>query len=441
MARVLVVDDEPGFRDFLHDALALRGHDVEKAADGVDAIGKLGRRNFQVLVTDLKMPRLDGLELLKWVRAKQPEVEVIVLTAHGSVGAAVEAMKAGALDFLEKPIESPDALRILVERAAERHRLKSRVEEGEEGEIRLSYGSKAMEATEALLKRVAPTEATVLLSGASGTGKEVAAKAVHRWSKRSANPFIAVNCAALAENLLESELFGHEQGAFTGATARRRGRIELADSGTLFLDEVGELKPELQTKLLRVLQERKFERVGGEQTIESDVRWIAATNRDLLKMVSEGKFREDLYHRLAVFPVRMPNLAERREDIPELASTLLTRIAAGIGKPFLTLSEEAKRTLSTSDWPGNVRQLANTLERAAIMAEGETVGPENPALSEIPNPNEYSRENKAATLTELERDAIKQALNRSEGNRKRAAEALGIGLRTLYEKLKRYGLE
>jgi len=292
------------------------------------------------------------------------------------------------------------------------------------------------------LEKVAATNATVLLLGESGTGKEVAARTVHRSSRRADGPFVAVNCAAISENLMESEIFGHEKGAFTGATTARRGRLELADGGTLFLDEIGELKLELQAKLLRVLQDRKFERVGGSRTIEVDVRWVAATNRDLESRVRAGEFREDLYHRLAVFPIHLPPLRERKQDILPIAEALLGRISADLGRRPLTLDREAAERIRASRWPGNVRELGNALERAAILAEGDSIRAQDLVLAPPPV---YAYDDQGgaggATMANIERDAIRKALDDVGGNRRLAAERLGIGVRTLYEKLKRYDLD
>ena len=444
MARILVADDEVGVRTFIADALEIDGHTVVQAGDGVEALARLGEQSFHLIVSDLKMPRMDGLALLRAVRRDQPEVEVVVLTAHGTVETAVEAMKEGAFDFLQKPVESPAALRLLVNRAVERHRLSAAKEAaGASGEPPLSYGAAAMQPVERALRKVAATDATVLLLGESGSGKEVAARALHRWSGRVAGPFVAINCAALSENLLESELFGHEKGSFTGAHARQRGRIELAEGGTFFLDEVGELAPGLQAKLLRVLQEKRFERVGGRQTVEANVRWVAATNRDLPAMIRVGTFREDLYHRLAVFPVRMPPLRERREDIGPLADTLLARISASLGRPRLRLGDDARAALLAAGWPGNVRELANVLERSAILVDGEEIGADDlNLLVEAPPTGApvTSGSGGGGTMEDIERQAIERALAATGGNRRRAATMLGIGLRTLYEKLKRYGL-
>jgi two-component system response regulator FlrC len=296
-----------------------------------------------------------------------------------------------------------------------------------------------MATAEKALRKVAATDATVLLLGESGSGKEVAARAVHQWSARASGPFVAVNCAALSPELLESELFGHEKGAFTGAHARQRGRIELATGGTFFLDEIGELAPGLQAKLLRVLQEKRFERVGGRQVVEADVRWVAATNRNLGEMMQKGAFREDLYHRLSVFPLRLPPLRERREDIPPLARHLLERAARDLGRPTLTLSDDAMAVLSAAAWPGNIRELANVLERSAILAEGDQITPDDLAL--LPDGINDADAATPTTVSEAERDAIVRALAATAGNRRLAAARLGIGLRTLYDKLKRYALD
>jgi two-component system, NtrC family, response regulator AtoC len=443
MARILVADDEAGIREFISEALAMDGHEVSVAPDGNAAARALDEHSFDLLFTDLKMPGQDGMALLRKVRAEQPEVQVIVLTAYGTVGTAVEAMKLGAFDYLQKPIGGPDELSLLAGRALERRRLldlEARAARVDAGELRLSYGDPRMAPTVQSIEKVARTSATVLLLGESGTGKEVAARAIHDLSDRRARPFMAVNCAALAETLLESELFGHEKGAFTGASERRRGRIELAHGGTFFLDEVAELRPEMQAKLLRVIQERRFERVGGTRTIEVDVRWIAATNRDLRAARDEGSFREDLYHRLAVFPIDMPPLRERPGDIIPIARSLLVRIASDLKKRRLTLSEAAERKLVAWRWPGNVRELGNALERAAILADGDTISGDDVRLESGPSAAPTATA-ELRPLVDLEREAIEGALRAVSGNRRRAAEALGIGERTLYDKLKRYGID
>jgi two-component system, NtrC family, response regulator AtoC len=444
MERVLVVDDEEGIRSFIAEVLEGEGLRVQQVADGEAAARLLERESFHLMLTDLKMPRLDGMALLRRVRAEQPEMEVIVLTAHGTAETAVEAMKLGAFDYLGKPLSGPDELRLVVSRALERRRLREehqRVRSPAEGDAVVARDP-AMVAVLDQIKRVAGTDATVLLLGESGTGKEVAAHLVHRASRRSDGPFVAVNCAALTDTLLESEMFGHEKGAFTGATTVKRGRFELADGGTLFLDEVAEIRPQLQAKLLRVLQERRFERVGGVRTLEVDVRIIAATNRDLTEEMRAGRFREDLYHRLAVFPIRLPPLRERPGDLGPLSEGLLARIARQLGRPAFHLDEEARARLAGYGWPGNVRELANVLERAAILADGPAITTQLLVLG-LPTPATSSSEPAALdrTLEELEQHAIRRALAASGGNRKQAAARLGIGLRTLYDKLRAYGID
>jgi two-component system response regulator FlrC len=446
--RVLVVDDEEGIRSFIGEVLEDEGLKVTFAPDGAAAAALLDKQSFHLLITDLKMPRLSGMDLLRKARAEQPELEVIVLTAHGTVASAVEAMKLGAFDYLAKPLSGPDELRLVVARALERRRLREerqRVAPGGEPEPLVAHDP-AMQEVVAAVRKVAPTDATVLLLGESGTGKEVVARTLHRDSRRREGPFVAVNCAALSDTLLESEMFGHERGAFTGADKTRRGRFELADGGTLFLDEVAELRPQLQAKLLRVLQERHFERVGGSRTIEVDVRLLAATNRDLGAEIAAGRFREDLYHRLAVFPISLPPLRARPGDVLPLAAHLLARAGRQLGRPGLALGDDARAALAAYAWPGNVRELANVLERGAILAEGGVIGAAHLRLGlGLSPPGGAATEALTAlfdggTLADLEREAIRRALAATDGHRKRASARLGIGLRTLYEKLREYGL-
>jgi two-component system, NtrC family, response regulator AtoC len=432
VGRILVADDEEGIRTFLAESLERAGHEVTQVADGAAAMRAARDEPFDVVLTDLRMPVADGMTVVRTVRTEQPDVEVIVLTAHGDVATAVEAMKLGAFDYLEKPVSGPSAVRELVAGALERHaELAAPVRSELATSVELTFGALAMVPVVDALARVAKTGATVLLQGESGTGKEVAARLLHESSPRAKKPFVAINCAVLTEQLLESELFGHEKGAFTGAHAQRRGRIELADGGTFFLDEIGELAPSLQAKLLRVLEERRFERLGGSTPVTVDVRWVAATNRDLRAMAHEGTFREDLYHRLAVFPIRLPPLRERREDIVPLADSILARLSRS-----RRLDEAAKARLRSEDWPGNVRELRNVLERATILADGAVIGPEHLWIEG----SHAAPAGAAATgsLADLERQTIERTLAAVGGNRRLAAAKLGIGLRTLYEKLKRY---
>jgi two-component system response regulator FlrC len=354
-------------------------------------------------------------------------------------------MRQGAFDYLAKPLSGPDELRLTVARALERRRLREERQRHRQGDApEVVAADPAMLQVLAQVRKVAPTDATVLLLGESGTGKEVVARALHRASRRVDGPFVAVNCAALSESLLESELFGHEKGAFTGAAGTHRGRFELGDGGTLFLDEIAELRAPLQAKLLRVLQERRFERVGGTRTIEVDLRLVAATNRDLTVELNAGRFREDLYHRLAVFPITLPPLRARPGDVLPLGAALLARIGARLGRPGLTLAADAAAPLLAHSWPGNVRELENVLERAAILASGRELHaddlmlapPGGAAAAGLSAPGDLD-----GTLRDLEREAIRRALALTGGHRKQAAQRLGIGLRTLYDKLKEYKLE
>ncbi len=444
MERVLVVDDEEGLRTFIAEVLEGQGLRVTTADDGKRAAEVLDRQAFHLLVTDLKMPGMDGMALLRKARLEHPEMEVLVLTAHGTVSSAVEAMKLGAFDYLTKPLSGPDELRLVAARALERRRLRDDGQRTRAQAARpptLVARDPSMARIVEQIRKVAPTDATVLVLGESGTGKEVVAQQLHLESGRREGPFVAVNCGALSETLLESEMFGHEKGAFTGAVATRRGRFELADGGTLFLDEVAELKPVLQVKLLRVLQERRFERVGGTRTMEVDLRLVAATNRDLEVEMRAGRFREDLYHRLAVFPLRLPPLRERPLDIPLLARDLLAQVARHTGRPGLRLDDGALASLMDYSWPGNVRELANVLERGSILADGDEITAGDLGLATRLAANQPAGVLLDGTLKDLEKEAVRRVLAANGGHRKKTAARLGIGLRTLYDKLKEYGLE
>ncbi|HKV07208.1 MAG TPA: sigma-54 dependent transcriptional regulator [Thermoanaerobaculia bacterium] len=424
--RILIVEDRDTLRRMLERALGAEGYEVETAADGASGIRLVAERPFDFVLTDLKLPDASGLEVLAASRAAQPRVPVVVLTGYGTVGTAVEAMKLGAYDFLEKPLEIDDLAR-LIERAL-----------GDRGDDAVFHvpGAPAivgrhplLRSALRLLQRVAPTESTVLLTGESGTGKELFARALHALSARKSGPCVALNCAAIPEALLENELFGHEKGAFTGADRRQPGRFEAAEGGTLFLDEIGELPLPVQGKVLRVLEERTYERVGGGRTQKADVRLIAATNRDLESMVAEGEFRSDLFFRLNVFPIELPPLRERASDVPLLARHLLAEIARRHRLEPPRLAEDAAELLAAQPWPGNVRELANVLERAVILAEG-------PSLQ-------------AADLKPLvrplsgagERDRLKEALIEADGDKKQAAEILGMSYRALLRKIKEHDLE
>jgi len=424
--RVLIVEDRESLRRLMERALGDEGYAVETAGRGEEAIAALAQRPFDLVLTDLMLPGVSGLEVVRAARAARPPVPAAVLTAYGTVTAAVEAMKLGAVDFLEKPVEL-DALARLVAGA---------IGGGAAAESFTAPGvgpivgrHPRLRAALRLLERVAPAESTVLLLGESGTGKELFARSLHALSARAAGPFVAVNCAAIPETLIENELFGHEKGAFTGADRSQLGRFEAAAGGTLLLDEIGELPLQVQGKVLRVLEERTFERVGGGPTRRADARLVAATNRDLRAMVDEGRFRADLFFRLDVFPIELPALRERPTDIPLLARHLLAAAAARHRRPAPELSEDAVALLAEQDWPGNVRELANVIERTAILYEGRrlTAADLEPLLRPASGPGE--------------RERLRQALLDATGDKRRAAELLGVSYRTLLRRVKEHDLE
>ncbi|MBI2462567.1 MAG: sigma-54-dependent Fis family transcriptional regulator [Candidatus Rokubacteria bacterium] len=444
---ILVAEDDSSTRGSLSRAMAQAGYRTLQAADGPAALAVLQKEPVDVLVTDLKMPGMDGMVLLERVRADFPETIVIILTAFATVDLAVEAMKRGAYDFLTKPINL-GKLELLLRHALEARRL---TEENRGLRLRLweTTGLKqllgrsaAVQGLREAVQQVAATDAAVLILGESGTGKELVAHAIHYGGRRAERPLVKVSCAALPEGLLESELFGHERGAFTGARDRRRGRFELAHGGTLFLDEVGDLSPPTQAKLLRVLQEQEFERVGGTETIKVDVRLITATNRDLEGLVAEGTFREDLYYRLNVVPIRVPPLRERVEDIPILAAHFLRASAERWGKPVPEVTAEALALLCRHPWPGNVRELQHAMESIVVFSKGDPIGVEAlpPAVRGEGQVADSPDRAPGASLRDLERQAIAQMLVATGGNRRKAAEILGIGLKTLYRKIQEFGL-
>jgi len=443
--RILVVDDEESLTMLLSRILRKEGYSVETAGDGQEAIDKLKQQSFNLVITDLKMPRVGGLTLVSFVQEFYPETLVVVLTAHGTIDVAVKAMKKGAWDFLTKPLENPDQLRLLVKKAKAQQQLAREnliiKESGrlEQKDTMIYHDPKMAEVME-MIKKVAPTDSTVLITGESGTGKEVVARQIHQLSSRYDKPFIAVNSAAIPENLLESELFGHEKGAFTGATAKKIGFFEMANEGTLFLDEIGDLSYGMQVKLLRVLQERTFTRVGGISPIRVNVRVIAATNKDLKRAVAEQSFRDDLYYRLSVFPVHIPPLRERKKDIFPLAEYFIGKYAKRMGKSVSGLTPEARNVLVNYGWPGNVRELSNVIERAVILCPaGEIITPLQLGISPAVN-TEDQRDHKDI-LRSVERETIVKVLADCRGNRKKAASLLGISLRSLYYKLKEYNID
>jgi DNA-binding NtrC family response regulator len=445
--RVLLVDDDDGLRDLLVRELPRKGIEAVPARDAEEALKLLDQHGFTVVVSDVRMPGLSGLELLKRVKEREGELtEVIVLTGHGTIDQAIEAIRAGAYHYLTKPVKTAE-LALFVKQAAEKAQVRRENlllrRETATGDIEAIGTSKAWQKIQKLVEKIGPTPSTVLVLGKSGTGKEVVARSIHKESPRAKKPFVAVNCASVSASLLESELFGHEAGAFTGAQKRRRGLFELADGGTLFLDEIGETSIEFQAKLLRVLESGELRRVGGEDVLRADVRVIAATNRDLKAEIPKGHFREDLYYRLNALTIDLPTLAERAEDIPLLVHHFL--VAHG---KALEIAPEALELLTRYPWPGNVRELRNTVERMAILAEGKRLGPDDlpgevrAGADARPAPDESGDETKEQDdpppLAEVEKRHILKVLDHTGGNKMRAARILGITTATLYNKLKAY---
>ncbi len=442
--RILVVDDEVNARTALAELLRDEGYEVETAADAFKALGKYEAFTPHVVVTDLKMPGMDGIELVKKIRGSEDPAAVVVMTAFGAVSSAVDAMRAGAAEYLTKPLNF-DELLVVLDKVFEnqelrretrhlRQRVRDRVAPGN-----IVGVAPPMQRVFEVVDQVAPSRATVLITGESGTGKELVANAIHQRSPRASGPFIKLHCAALAESLLESELFGHERGSFTGAMARKDGRFSLADGGTLFLDEIGEISPAIQVKLLRFLQEHEFERVGGTQTIRVDVRVIAATNRNLSEEIAKGRFREDLFYRLNVVALEMPPLRDRRTDIPALAKFFVDRYAKENGKTIEGFAPETLELLCSYDWPGNVRELENAIERAVVLTTGPNIETRQLPAHVRPKMTPAGMPViPGATMGDIERYAILETLKATGGSTSKAAEMLGISTRTIQYRLHQY---
>jgi two-component system response regulator AtoC len=455
MARVLIVDDERKMRRVLQILLEQMGLESVAAANGEEALERFGAEKIDVVLTDLKMPGMSGVDLLAKIRAVDADVPVIVLTAHGTVQTAVAAMKQGAFDYILKPFDV-QAIELVIRNALEmgRYRTENRFlkeQVGMAGFESLVGGSPAMQTVYDLIRQVAPAKTAVLITGETGTGKELVARAVHNLSPRRDKLFVPLNCAAIPRDLLESELFGHVRGAFTGAQAERTGKFELADSGTLFLDEIGDMAYPLQAKLLRVLEEGVIERIGSNKPVKIDVRVVSSTNRDLAASIREGKFREDLYYRLNVFHIHLPPLRERCEDVAQLAEFFLGEFGGEMGKGTLTLTPDAPAVLQSYHWPGNVRELRNLMERAAVLGTGPQIDgsmmrlllppaqAQFAATEETPEPAADNLQLEPA-VEELERKMILRALGVANDNKAEAARLLGVSERTLWSKLKRYTL-
>ena len=450
---IIVIEDNDTMRLGITESLQKEGYTVSAFDNGVDALNNFKVHSCAMAVIDLKMEPLNGIEVLKQIKEQKPKTEVLMISAYGTVEDAVKAMQLGAADFLTKPF-SPDELRIRVRKLFERRQKEKEIENLIEQnrflneEIQTEFkdiigSSQAIKNVFSLIDQVAGKDSTVLLLGESGTGKELVARAIHRKSKRTDKPFIKVNCGVLNENLLESELFGHEKGSFTGAVRQKKGRFELADTGTLFLDEIGDISTAMQIKLLRVLQEGEFERVGGEQTIHTDVRIISATNRHLQKLVMQEKFREDLFYRLSVIPVQLPPLRERKEDIVPLVDYFLNKLSARNRQTSKRISDDGLKLLVDYPWPGNIRELENLIERLFVISHGDEIAPELIAShlsSGLNNYNSFANLPLVEAVGAFEKKLIVQAMKKSDGVKNRAAKLLGINTSALYYKLEKYDL-
>ena len=447
---VMIVDDEKNIREGLGKALEMDGYNVYLAENGKKAFDLINKTEMDLVIADLKMPEMSGEELLKRISSSFPTIPVIILTGHGTIESAVNAMRNGAYDFLTKPVNL-DRLSLLVNRAlSNRHLIlehRALQEEIEKSKSRMKVAkvigkSSKMKQVIDIVEQVAETKASVIITGESGVGKELVADSIHKLSNRRDKPFIKVHCAALAESLLESELFGHEKGAFTGAVGRKRGRFELAHTGTIFLDEVGEISQSVQIKILRVLQEKKFERVGGEETLEVDVRVLAATNKDLAKEIEAGNFREDLYYRLNVVNIHVPPLRERKEDIPILAAAFLKEFAEENARNIEGIDQRAINILYNYNWPGNIRELRNTIESAVVLCKGHVINEEDlpPSVRSGLEQNTIKL-SIGTSLGEAEKEIIRTTLLHNNGNKSKTADILGIGRKTLHRKIQEYNIE
>lgn len=446
--KILIAEDDEGMRMFVASALKKRGYSVSEAETGEDALEKIRKEPFDLIIMDVRLPGISGIEALDKIKEIDPRAIVLIMTAYGNREMALAAIKKGAYDYFSKPFEIEE-MEVIINRSLEKRRLEEQVSQlrrelaGDHGTAGLVFADRQMERIYEVVERVSPTDSTVLITGESGTGKELIADLIHNRSKRRDMPFIKLNCVAIPEGLLESELFGHEKGAFTGAHARRQGKFELADRGTLFLDEIGDMSDPTQAKILRVLQEREFERVGGSRTIKVDVRIIAATNKDLKKKVAEGAFREDLYYRLKVMDIHLPALRERKGDIPILAEHFLELTTTRMGKKIKGFTREALDGLMNYAWPGNVRELKNVVERAVILTEQDLIDStclfmkdEKPGTIEP-----LSGHSLDSALASIEKRMILDALGKAGGIQKRAAKLLGISERSLWHKVKKYQIK